>query len=91
MLPQGTESPERQAVTQAGAAARGATAYLNLEPGDCHGESAAVEALVRGGVARVVVGLRHPMPHFRGAAVEALRRAGVEVQVRTFGLAPCCA
>ena len=80
---QGTESAESQAVRQAGPAAHGATAYLNLEPGDCHGETAAVEALVRGGVARVVVGLRHPMAHFRGAAVDALRRAGVVVQVLT--------
>lgn len=78
---QGTESAESKAVTAAGAAARGGTAYLNLEPGDCHGEAAAVEALVRSGAARVVVGLRHPAPHFRGAAVEALRRAGVVVQV----------
>ena len=41
---QGTTSCEVQAVTAAGEAARGATAYLNLEAGgDCHGEAAALK------------------------------------------------
>lgn len=73
----------------AGEAARGATAYLNLETGDCHGEAAAVEALVQAGVTRVVVGLRHPLPHLRGGAIAALRGAGVAVSV--LGEAPCSA
>eukprot|EP00887_Chlorella_sp_A99_P007630 scaffold20.g7630.t1 len=84
---QGTECPERQVARQAGPAARGATAYFNLESGDCHGEGAGVRALVEAGVARVVVGLRHPLPHARGAAVAALRSAGLEVLV--LGEAPC--
>ncbi len=33
------------------------------------------------GVARAVVGLRHPLAHLRGAGVAAMRRAGVAVQV----------
>lgn len=86
---QGTEPPECQAVRLAGGAARGSTAYLNLETGDCHGEAAAVEALVQAGVARVVVGLRHPLPHLRGGAVAALRGAGLAVAV--LGEAPCSA
>ncbi len=89
MLPQGTEPPECQVVQAAGEAARGGTAYLNLECGDCHGEPAAVDALVAAGVARVVVGLRHPLPHLRGAAIAQLRAAGVAVQV--LGEAPCSA
>lgn len=76
-------------VRAAGEAARGGTAYLNLECGDCHGELAAVEALVAAGVARVVLGLRHPLPHLRGAAIAHLRAAGVTVQV--LGEAPCSA
>lgn len=87
--PQGTEPPECQVVRAAGEAARGGTAYLNLECGDCHGELAAVEALVAAGVARVVLGLRHPLPHLRGAAIAHLRAAGVTVQV--LGEAPCSA
>lgn len=78
---QGSESAEAQAVRAAGGGARGATAYLNLESGDCHGDSAAVEALAAGGVARVVVGLRHPLRHLRGGGVAALRAAGVAVDV----------
>jgi diaminohydroxyphosphoribosylaminopyrimidine deaminase/5-amino-6-(5-phosphoribosylamino)uracil reductase len=68
-------------VGQAREAARGGTAYLNLESGDCHGDRAAVDALVAAGVARVVVGLRHPLPHLRGTAISALRAQGVAVAV----------
>ncbi|GLC48449.1 hypothetical protein PLESTB_000099000 [Pleodorina starrii] len=78
---QGTTSAEVQAVSAAGPSARGATAYLNLESGDCHGEAAAVDALVRGGVSRVVVGLRHPLRHLRSRAIGMLRAAGVRVDV----------
>jgi diaminohydroxyphosphoribosylaminopyrimidine deaminase/5-amino-6-(5-phosphoribosylamino)uracil reductase len=47
---QGSEPAERAAVAAAGAAARGATAYLNLESGDCHGDlDASAGALVAAG------------------------------------------
>jgi pyrimidine deaminase RibD-like protein len=62
---QGTTPSEVLAVQQAREAARGATAYLNLETGDCHGDESAVAALVGAGVSRVVVGLRHPLAHLR--------------------------
>lgn len=78
---QGARSAEVQAVEEAGEHARGATAFLNLEPGDCHGDDAAIAALVQGGLERVVVGMRHPLPHFRGKAIAALRRAGARVEV----------
>ncbi|CAI5969373.1 unnamed protein product [Closterium sp. NIES-64] len=78
---QGTASAEKQAVEAAGEAARGATAYLNLEPGDCHGDDTAVHALIQAGVARVVVGLLNPLPHHHGRAVAMLRQAGVTVDV----------
>lgn len=42
---QGTKSAEVQAVEMAGEFAKNATAYLNLEPGDCHGDDSAVRAL----------------------------------------------
>lgn len=44
---QGTTSAELQAVEAAGVWCRGATAYLNMEPGDCHGEHTAVSAIVQ--------------------------------------------
>ena len=79
---QGTTAAEELAARAAGPAARGCTAYLNLESGsDCHGDDAAVRALAGAGVARCVVGLRHPLPHLRGRAVAALRAAGLRVDV----------
>lgn len=86
---QGTEAAEVLAARAAGEAAAGGTAYLNLECGDCHGERAAVDALVRARLARVVVGMRHPLPHLRGAAVAQLRAAGLRVDV--LGEARCAA
>lgn len=53
---QGTESAEAQAIGEARADASGATAYLNLESGDCHGDDSAVRSLLQSGVSRVVIG-----------------------------------
>jgi len=78
---QGTMSCEVQAAEQAGKAAAGGCAYLNMECGDCHGDSAAVRALVAAGIKRVVMGMRHPAPHHRGEAVGALLEAGLQVDV----------
>lgn len=44
---QGTRCAELLAAEEAGERARGATAYLNLEPGDCYGDSTAVSSLVQ--------------------------------------------
>jgi diaminohydroxyphosphoribosylaminopyrimidine deaminase/5-amino-6-(5-phosphoribosylamino)uracil reductase len=44
---QGTTCAELLAAQEAGEHARGATAYLNLEPGDCYGDSTAVSSLVQ--------------------------------------------
>eukprot|EP00897_Mesotaenium_endlicherianum_P002400 jgi/Mesen1/2188/ME000152S01278 len=78
---QGTTSAEVLAVQLAREEAQGGTAYLNLEPGDCHGDNSAVEALVQGGVKRVVMGMRHPLPHLWGTGVKLLEEAGVHVDV----------
>ncbi|RYR60940.1 hypothetical protein Ahy_A04g018028 isoform C [Arachis hypogaea] len=78
---QGTTPAEAQAVAAAGELCRGATAYLNMEPGDCHGDHAAVSALVQGGVKRVVIGMRNPLQHLRGNAVRALRSQGLQVDL----------
>lgn len=78
---QGTKRAEIQALEKAREFTKGAAAYLNLEPGDCHGDDSSVAALVQGGVSKVVVGLRHPLKHFRGKAIKALRDTGIEVNV----------
>ena len=44
---QGTKPAEAQAVEAAGEWSKDATAYLNLEPGDCHGDLTAVSSLVQ--------------------------------------------
>ena len=155
---QGSEPAERAAVVAAEGAARGGTAYLNLESGSCHGDlEASTGALIasgvppcpfrkglpsgtpgqptyacrfasvraqssRGhvanvapctwdawshsarapgsagahhtclawsGVARAVVGLRHPLAHLRGVGEAAMLRAGIAVEV--LGEAPAAA
>jgi len=80
---QGGVRSEVLAAREAGARADGGVAYLNLEPahGPAVGEDAAVDALVRSRVSRVVVGILHPVAGVRGRAVAALRDAGVRVDV----------
>lgn len=43
---QGTQAAELQALEEARGSARGATAYVNMEPGNCHGDDSAVEGLL---------------------------------------------
>nr|XP_018683346.1 PREDICTED: riboflavin biosynthesis protein PYRR, chloroplastic isoform X2 [Musa acuminata subsp. malaccensis] len=78
---QGTKCAELQAVEKAGGLARGATAYLNMEPGDCYSDHTAVSSLVQAGISRVVIGLRHPLQHLRGKAIQSLRSESVQVDV----------
>lgn len=65
----------------AGGFSKGSTAYLNMEPGDCHGDQSAVSALVQAGITRVVVGIRHPLQHLHGNAIRSLRGQGLQVDV----------
>ncbi len=67
------------ALRQAGERARGATAYVTLEPCAHSGRTPpCTEALIEAGVVRVVVAARDPHPLASGG-VERLRAAGVEV------------
>lgn len=78
---------ERRALEAAGDAARGATVYVGLEPCDHRGKTPpCTEALLEAGVTRVVVGCRDPHPEAGGGA-EALRGAGVRVDVGVEGRA----
>ncbi|SIQ45351.1 diaminohydroxyphosphoribosylaminopyrimidine deaminase [Paracoccus thiocyanatus] len=78
--PGGRPHAEAMALAQAGEAARGATAYVTLEPCAHHGKTPpCAEALVRAGVARVVTALTDPDPRVAGRGHAILRPAGIEV------------
>ena len=73
----GEEHAERNALKSAGKKARGATAYVTLEPCDHHGrQPPCTDALIEAGIAEVVYGCADPQRN--GAGV--LRRAGVRVR-----------
>ena len=79
---EGVKHAETLALEQAGARARGATAYVTLEPHAHTGRTPpCTEALVRAGIARVVAPVEDPNPLVSGRGFEELRRAGVEVTV----------
>jgi diaminohydroxyphosphoribosylaminopyrimidine deaminase / 5-amino-6-(5-phosphoribosylamino)uracil reductase len=77
----GRPHAEAMALTQAGEAARGATAYVTLEP--CAHESARGEAcsesLIHARLAHVVIALQDPDPRTNGAGIDRLTSAGVRV------------
>ena len=63
------------------AAARGATAYITLEPCSTHGRTPpCTKALVAAGVLRVVIGSIDPNPKHRGRAIKLLCAAGIKTK-----------
>ncbi|MEW8656877.1 MAG: bifunctional diaminohydroxyphosphoribosylaminopyrimidine deaminase/5-amino-6-(5-phosphoribosylamino)uracil reductase RibD [Candidatus Thiodiazotropha endolucinida] len=76
----GEPHAERNALAKAGVAAKGATAYVTLEPCCHHGRTPpCTEALIKSGVKRVVVGMPDPNPLVAGQGLELLRQAGIQV------------
>ncbi len=80
--PGGRPHAEEQAVPAAGEAARGATAYVTLEPCGARssGRKSCSHFLVEAGIARVMISALDPSPFASGRGVERLRKAGLEVE-----------
>ncbi len=76
----GRPHAEVHALAQAGDGAKGATAYVTLEPCAHHGKSPpCANALVKAGLSRVVSALTDPDPRVSGKGHSILREAGIEV------------
>ena len=81
--PGGRPHAEEQALDQAGQSARGADAYVTLEPCGARSSGAAScsERLVAAGVARVLIACEDASPYAAGQGAERLRAAGVKVEL----------
>jgi diaminohydroxyphosphoribosylaminopyrimidine deaminase/5-amino-6-(5-phosphoribosylamino)uracil reductase len=82
----GRPHAEPTALAMAGDAAKGATAYVTLEP-CCHwGRSPpCTDTLIQAGLARVVIATGDPDPRVNGAGVAQLKSAGIRTEVGLCG------
>jgi diaminohydroxyphosphoribosylaminopyrimidine deaminase/5-amino-6-(5-phosphoribosylamino)uracil reductase len=80
--PGGRPHAETEALAMAGEGARGATAYVTLEPCSHHGKTPpCAEALINAGIVRVVAAIEDNDPRVSGQGVALLRQAGIAVTV----------
>lgn len=78
----GVKHAEILALEQAGAKARGATLYINLEPHAHEGKTPpCTAALIKAGIHRVVASMADPNPKVSGKGFDRLRASGVHVEV----------
>ena len=76
----GRPHAETEALARAGGAAKGATAYVTLEPCAHQGVTPpCASALIESGVERVVVAVADPDPRVNGGGVKMLKEAGIRV------------
>ncbi|MGY6628787.1 MAG: bifunctional diaminohydroxyphosphoribosylaminopyrimidine deaminase/5-amino-6-(5-phosphoribosylamino)uracil reductase RibD [Oceanicaulis sp.] len=78
--PGGRPHAETQALDEAGGGARGARVYVSLEPCAHHGQTPpCAAALIKAGVAEVIIACRDPDPRVAGRGSTMLREAGISV------------
>ena len=79
--PGGRPHAETESLGRAGEEARGATAYISLEPCDHHGQTPPCsQSLIDSGVAKAVIAIRDPDPRVCGKGIARLNSSGIEVE-----------